>query len=178
MFALFDLYINIILLFYRERTYRARTEGGVVSACEKIWRETIKKRKTGNREKSQPGQRLAWMSTPTPDHWCQLRSEGEQLLGYWVSCETVKGSAAPLIPRGEGEASMGCMPFSFTLNYPSSSYPPALVMTLLLNTFEQLDWLHRCMSINTVLNTLTLRGGIKDIFCSCEVVLSSLACEG
>lgn len=45
---------------------------------------------------------------------------------------------------------MGPMPFSFTL--PSS--PPALVMTLLLNTEEQLDWLHRCMSTNTALNTL------------------------
>lgn len=101
----------------------------------------------------------------------------EQLLGYWVSCETVKGSVAPLIPRGRER--LLCHFHSLYPTLPPSSYPPALVMTLLLSTEKQLDWLHRCMSLNTVLDTLTLRGGIKDnMCCSYGVVLSLLACEG
>lgn len=114
-------------------------------------------------EKNRETQRkiTAWTKTfharPPPHQrpWLTIRWESEQLLGYWASCETVKGSAAPLIPRGrEGQASMGSMPFSFTLPTSSSSYPPALVMMLLLSAEEQLDGLHRCMSTNTVLNTL------------------------
>lgn len=108
-------------------------------------------RKRGRRRERKnhsPGQRRP---PPHQRPWLPIRWGREQLLGYWARCETVKGSAARPIPRGrEGEASMGPMPFSFTL--PSS--PPALVMTLLLNTEEQLDWLHRCMSTNTALNTL------------------------
>lgn len=62
-----------------------------------IW-DCIDKIKSGKRKMT--AKDVVFMPPPHQEPWLPIRWGREQLLGYWASCEAVKGSAAPLIPKG------------------------------------------------------------------------------
>lgn len=114
----------------------------------KRWREMLLREKK-NKQTERGNKTTGCTSTPKPAARTASSPRGWAAAGLHGE---MGGSTAPAVPLGEGwgggEVSVGPVPYSFTL--PNA----AVVMSLLMNTEEQLDWLHRCMSTNTPFNTL------------------------